>query len=174
MNRFPLLNQLLERVAASRTGQRIWTYYESAPPREQMAMLIGSAAVVLLFIWLLIVAPLHGWSRDARAEYEMQRETLSWMEANRHRISATSDSERVAGEALLTLANHTAAQYGISFRRFEPVGENGLSVTLEGAPFTALMQWLGELERSGVVAKELSMRRRDEPGAVDARIVIEE
>ena len=168
--------RLRERIAASPACQRIWGYYEAAAPREQMAMMVGAAAVVLLLIWLLIVAPLHGWSRSARAEYQQQRDTLAWMEANRQRVGAVANasSERVPGEALLTLANRTAARRGISFRRYEPVGSNGLSVTLERASFNELVQWLGELERSGVVARELSVRRRDEAGLVDARIVIEE
>ncbi len=175
MSRFAPFDRLFDRIAASSIGQRVWAHYEAASPREQMAMLVGGAALVLLLIWLLIVAPLHGWSRDARADYEAQRDTLAWMEANRHRVGNTrGGSERVPGEGLLTLANRTAAQYGVSFRRFDPVGSNGLSVTLEGAPFNALVQWLGELERSGVATRELSVRRRDEPGLVDARIVIEE
>lgn len=170
-----LLDKLRDRVAASRTGQRVWAYYEAATARDQLLMILGGSLLALLLAWLLVIAPLHGWSRDARADYELQRETLSWMEANRYRISGNvAASERVPGEALLTLANRTAATHGISFRRYEPVGGNGLSVTLEGIPFNPLMQWLGELERNGVVARELSLRRRDEPGLVDARIVIEE
>lgn len=174
MSRFSVFERLRERIAASPSGQRIWGYYEAAAPREQVAMLVGAAAVALLLIWLLIVAPLHAWSRDARAEYAQQRDTLAWMEENRHRVGGTVVSERAPGEALLTLANRTAANHRINFRRYEPVGSNGLSVTLEGIPFTALVQWLGELERSGVVTSELSVRKRDEPGLVDARIVIEE
>jgi len=174
MSRFALFEPLRDRIAASATSQRIWRYYESAAPREQMAMMIGGTAVLLLLVWLLVIAPLHGWNRDARADFEQQRDTLAWMEANRHRVGGTSGSERIAGEALLTLANRTAANHGISFRRYEPVGSNALSVTLEATAFNALVQWLGEMERSGVVASELSVRRRDEPGLVDARIVIEE
>lgn len=174
MSRVPVFDQLFNRLAASRTVQRVWAHYESAAPREQMAMMVGGAALVLLVLALLVIAPLHGLSRDARAEYEMQRETLAWMEANRNRVGNTVSNERVAGESLLTLANRVAAQHGISFRRYEPVGTGGLSVTLEGAAFNALVQWLGDLERNGVVASELSVRKRDELGLVDARIVIEE
>ena len=175
MNRFPMFEQLRERIAASATSQRIWTYYESAAPREQLAMQVGTAAVLMLLVWLLIVAPMHVWSRDARADYVQQRDTLAWMEANRHRVGGTTtSSERAAGESLLTLANRTAANHDISFRRYEPVGTDSLSVTLEATPFNAVVQWLGEMERSGVFASELSVRRRDEPGLVDARIVIGE
>ncbi len=174
MSRVSVFEQLRDRLAASRTGQRIWGHYEAAAPREQMVMLVCAAAVALLLIWLLIVAPLHAWSRDARAEYALQRDTLAWMEANRHRAGRAVVSARAPGESLLTLANRTAANQGIRFRRYEPVGSNALSVTLEGIPFTALVQWLGELEGSGVVTSELSVRKRDEPGLVDARIVIEE
>jgi general secretion pathway protein M len=175
MNQFSLFEKVRDGIAASPGAQRLWAYYEAAPPREQLAMTIGGTALALLLVWLLVIAPLHGASSNARAEYELQRETLAWMEANRHRLGAGSiASERVPGEALLTLANRTAARYGISFRRYEPVGSNGLSVVLEGVAFTPLVQWLGELERSGVVAAELSVRQRNEPGLVDARIVIEE
>ena len=58
MNRFPLFEQLRERIAASATSQRIWAYYEAAAPREQLAMQIGGGAVLLVLVWgLWRVAP---------------------------------------------------------------------------------------------------------------------
>ncbi len=175
MSRFPLFEKLRDGIVSSRGVQRVWAYYEAAAPREQMAMTVGGIALALLLVLLLVIAPLHSASSNARAEYLSQRETLAWMEANRHRVgNSAGRGERVPGEALLTLANRTAARHGISFRRYEPVGTNGLSVTLEGIGFNSLMQWLGELERSGVITGELSVRQRSEPGLIDARIVIEE
>lgn len=162
------------RIAATDAAQRIWAWYESATPREQRYLKIGAGVVGALLIWLLLVSPLMTFSASARADYLQQRETVAWMQANRHRVGGPALQPRAPGESLLGIANQTARAVGISFRRYQPTGDNGLNLWLESVPFNQLMPWLETLERNhGVVADELTITRRDEPGLVDARIVLE-
>lgn len=164
-----------ERTAASELGQRTWAWYEAATPREQLYVKLGAAVVAALLAWLLVVSPLQRFSDSARADYRQQRETLAWMQANRHRVSSVpARAARTPGDSLLGIANQSARAAGLSFRRYEPNGENGLNLWLEGVPFNQLTLWLQGLERDyGVAATELSVNRRGEPGLVDARIVVE-
>jgi general secretion pathway protein M len=163
-----------DRIAATATAQRIWAWYESATPREQLYLKVGAAAVGALLIWLLVLSPLMTFGERARADYLQQRETVAWMQANRHRVGGPAAQPRAPGESLLGIANQTARAVGLSFRRYQPTGDNGLNLWLEGVPFNQLMPWLETLElEHGVVANELTITRRDEPGLVDARIVLE-
>ncbi|MET0379155.1 MAG: type II secretion system protein M [Spongiibacteraceae bacterium] len=168
--------QLRERVAASELAQRLWARYEVAAPREQLAVKILGGFFALLLIVILIVAPLHRYHSEARAEYRQQTETLAWMQANRSLVgTASAEQNRPAGESLLSLANQGARAAGLSFKRSEPAGERGLNVWLEKVSFNQVVAWLGQMERDyGVVASELSASRRDEPGLVDVRLTLQD
>lgn len=162
-----------DRIAASAFGQKVWAYYEAAAPREQLIMKM-LCAFALLVIALLLLMPLHRFNQNAAADYRDQRDTLAWMEANRGLVGKAAPSARRPGESLLTVANQSAQRFGLSFKRYEPRGENGLNLWLEKVPFNQVMQWLGSLEREyGVVAVDLATSRRDEPGLVDVRVVVE-
>jgi len=163
-----------DRIAASSLGQRVWAYYEAASPREQLILKLGSAFVLLVLAWLLL-APLHAYNQNAAADYQQQQDTLAWMQANRSLVGKAAPNARKPGESLLTIANQSARRFGLSFRRYEPRGENGLNLVLERVPFNQVVQWLGALEHdSGVVAVDLTTTsRRDEPGMVDVRVVLE-
>lgn len=168
--------QLRERIAASELAQRLWARYEVAAPREQLAVKILGGFLALLLVFLLVIAPLHRYHNDARADYRQQTETLAWMQANRAQIGTVSAGKvRPAGESLLSLANQGARAAGLSFKRSEPTGDDGLNVWLEKVSFNQVVAWLGQMERDyGVVASELSASRRDEPGLVDVRLTLQD
>jgi general secretion pathway protein M len=169
--------QLWERVwdyiAASALGQRVWARYEAAAPREQLAMKL-LCAFLLLLVALLLVMPLHGFNANATAAYREQLDTLAWMQANRKLVGAAAPVARKPGESLLTVANQSARGLGLSFKRYEPRGDNGLNLWLEKVPFNQVVAWLGVLEKNyGVVALEFSASRRSEAGLVDVKVVLE-
>ncbi len=169
-------DQLRERIAASELAQRAWARYEVATPREQLVVKVLGGFFALLLIFAVIVAPLHRYHSEARADYRQQNETLAWMQANRALVGTVSAvKERPAGESLLSVANQGARAAGLSFKRSEPAGDRGLNVWLEKVSFNQVVAWLGQMERDyGVVASELSASRRDEPGLVDVRLTLQE
>lgn len=169
-------DQLRERIAASELAQRAWARYEVATPREQLAVKVLGGFFALLLVLVVIVAPLHRYHSEARADYRQQTETLAWMQANRGLVGTVSSvKERPAGESLLSVANQGAHAAGLSFKRSEPTSDRGLNVWLEKVSFNQVVAWLGQMERDyGVVASELSASRRDEPGLVDVRLTLQE
>lgn len=168
--------RLRERIAASELAQRLWARYEVAAPREQAAVKLIGVLLGLLLVFGAIVAPLHRYHADARADYRQQQETLAWMQANRALAGAAgSGPSRPAGESLLALANRSARAGGLAFKRSEPAGDRGLNLWLERVPFNQVVAWLGQLEREhGVVASEFAASRRAEPGIVDVRVTLQE
>lgn len=167
--------QLRDRIAASELGQRAWAYYESATPREQLVLKFLAVFLASVVALLAVIQPLHRFHAAARADYREQRETLAWMEANRGAVATVpSATPHSRDQSLLTLANQSARRFGLTLRRTEPSGENGLNLWLERVPFNRVIQWLGTLEREhGVVASDIAASRGDEPGMVDVRIALE-
>lgn len=169
-----VIDALREQVAASPSVQRIWAWYDAASPRDQRIVLTLGAAVAALLALFLLVLPAYDFSRSAQQDYRAQVNTLAWMEANRHLATARSSAPGRGDETLLTAATQTAAAMSLTIRRYEPAGENGLNLWLEGVPFAQTMLWLELLERErGIATAEFSARRRAEPGLVDVRVVLE-
>lgn len=170
------LHDLLERVrtevASTVLAQRIWARYESAAPREQLAVKI--LGVVLLFVLALslVVLPLHRFNTNAIADWRAQQDTLIWMQSNRGAIGSDTQKPRAAGDTVLALANQSARNLGVTIKRYEPSGQ-GLNIWFEQVPFTQVVKWLEVLQRDyGVIAIEFSASKRDEPGMVDVRVTL--
>jgi general secretion pathway protein M len=169
-----LLEQLRNRMAESTPGQKLWAYYETAAPREQIALKALGIFLSAVLILLLVILPLHHFNSGAIADYRAQRDTLQWMHDNRAGISSDTQKQRAPDASLLTLANQSARNFGLVFKRYEPNANQGLNLWLEQVPFNQVVKWLEELERtSGVVAIEFTATRRDEAGVVDVRIVLQ-
>ena len=98
--------------------------------------------------------------------------TLSWMQSNRGAIGGDTQKPRAAGDTVLTLANQSARNLGLSIKRYEPSGQ-GLNLWLEQVPFSQVVKWLEVLQRDyGIIAIEFSASKRDEPGMVDVRVTL--
>jgi general secretion pathway protein M len=163
-----------DHIAASSLGQRVWAYYEAAPPREQLALKVLGAFLLVLLVLLVLVCPLHEFNKNAVADYRQQQETLAWMQANRGLIGSAGAAVRKPEDSLLSVANQSARSMGLSFKRYEPNGEKGLNLWLEKVSFNQVITWLATLERDyGVVTLDFSASRREEPGLVDVRVVLE-
>lgn len=169
-----LLEPLRDRIAASAPAQKVWAYYETAAPREQFALRMLGAFLGVVLIALFVILPLHRYHSGAIDDYRAQRETLQWMQENRAEVAGSAKKPREPGTSLLTLANQTARTQGLAFKRYEPNANQGLNLWLEQVPFNQVVKWLVALERDhGVVAVEFSATRRDQPGIVDVRIVLQ-
>jgi len=169
------LENLGERVAATTPAQKLWAYYETAAPREQLALKALGIFFALLAVLMLVILPLHRFNSAAIADYRAQQETLQWMQTNRGAVGNSGEQkQRAPGESLLTVANQSARNFGLAFKRYEPNANQGLNLWLEQVPFNQVVKWLDALEREyGVVASELAVSRRDTAGMVDVRIILQ-
>lgn len=166
--------QLRNRVAESMPAQKMWAYYETAAPREQTALKALSVFLIATLILLLVILPLHRFNSGAIADYRAQQDTLQWMRDNRAAIGSGAQKQRDPNTSLLTLANQSARNFGLAFKRYEPNANQGLNLWLEQVPFNQVVKWLEVLERDyGIVAIEFTASRRDEAGVVDVRIVLQ-
>lgn len=159
---------------------RAW--WDSREPRERRVLLIGAGATAVLLFWALAWHPLQRSRTELRQRVEVQRADLQQMRSDSARVAqlrglgARAKVER-QGKSLLALADATArgAQLANELRRVEPVGPKSVRVSLEGASFDAVADWLEGLARDfGVVATDFSADRAEGAGRVNARVTLEE
>lgn len=159
---------------------RAW--WDTREPRERRVLLIGAGVTALLLIWALVWHPLQRSRTELRQRVEAQRADLQQMRSDSARVAqlrglgARAKVER-QGKSLLALADATArgAQLANELRRVEPVGPKSVRVSLEGASFDAVADWLEGLARDfGVVATDFSADRAEGAGRVNARVTLEE
>ncbi|MDB6062861.1 MAG: hypothetical protein JWM78_2964 [Verrucomicrobiaceae bacterium] len=169
-------NALLERfrneVASTLLAQKLWARYETAAPREQLALRLLGIFFLIVLLLLVVVLPLHRFNTASIADFRAQQETLAWMQTNRDAIGSDSQKPRAPGDSLMAIANQSARNAGLSFKRYEPNGE-ALNLWLEQVPFNQVVKWLDALQRDyGVTAVDFTASKRDEAGVVDIRVTL--
>lgn len=162
------------------TLQQWWNGLEA---RERRTLLIGGVALALILFFFGIWLPAHREADRLAERLAEQRALLAWMQ----QTGAEAQSLRAAGaggaqpvgignQALFSFVDQSAREAGLAsaLRQVEPTGEQRVRVTLQQANFDLLMQWLVTLKtRHGVDASTLSVRRSENPGLVDAQLILE-
>ncbi|KPQ30036.1 MAG: general secretion pathway protein M [Marinobacter excellens HL-55] len=158
--------------------------YDQLPVRDRQALGILTVALVLAIMYFAIWSPVSDFRAQAESGRENAEQLLAWMQANESSIrqlagtdSASSGSAAVDkpadGRALMALVTRSAGEAGLSLQRFEPSGENGVRVWLEGAPFADVAAWIEQLDsRNGVIIDQAALDRANEPGRVSVRLTL--
>ncbi|HSX60280.1 MAG TPA: type II secretion system protein M [Tahibacter sp.] len=157
-------------------------WWNARDARERRVLSIGGGVTAVLLFWALVWYPLQRSRAELRVRVETQRSDLAQMRSDSARVAqlrglgARAKVER-QGKSLLALADATArgAQLANELRRVEPVGPKSVRVSLEGASFDAVADWLEGLSRDfGVVAADFSADRAEGNGRVNVRVTLEE
>jgi general secretion pathway protein M len=157
-------------------------WWEAREAREQRVLAVGGGVVALVLGWALVWHPLAAARDSLQARVAAQRLDYAEMREAAARAGtlrgqgARAKVER-QGKSLLALADASARgnQLGNALKRVEPLGPKSVRVSLEGASFDAVMDWLDGLARDfGVSATDFSADRTEGVGLVNARVTLEE
>lgn len=155
-------------------------WWQARTSQEHMALIIGTAAVLLLLLFLLLWRPFNQALEKKALVVESQQVTLSWMQDNLDLIKRLRRQQKASGagsnEALLTLVDRTAKKSEIrqQIQRIKPQGDNAVQLWIEQAPFDTVIEWLGQLTQTyAIEIDSLSVDRQDKPGLVNARLVLQ-
>lgn len=161
------------------TLRQWWNGLES---RERRTLLLGGIALAIILYFFAVWLPAHREVDRLTGRLAEQRTLLAWMQ----QASAEALSLRAAGaggqtigignQALFSFVDQSAREAGLAsaLRQVEPTGEQRVRVTLQQANFDQLMNWLVTLKtRHGVEASAVSVRRGENPGLVDAQLILE-
>jgi general secretion pathway protein M len=156
-------------------GAAVRAWYATLEARERRVLVGGAIAAVALLLVGGVLLPLHGAAATAVARSERRREDLAWMRAHANAVRAGSATLRTPiAEPPLVLIDRGARDAGLAaaLRGTEPAGR-GIRVRLEGAPFDAMMVWLGTLDqRYGITVEAITVDHGAQPGTVDANVTL--
>jgi len=140
--------------------------WRALEPREQRALGIGGAAVLLLFLVYGLWLPSQRAALKAERQFDSNRALLLELQARTPAGSAPG-----AGGSLLGTASGTAGRAGLTLGRIEPEGDNRVRVWIEKADFNKVAAWLATLAAQGVRLDEAQIERLA-AGGVSARFTL--
>jgi len=147
-------------------------------PRERLFVLAGVIVVAILVLWAALLGPLYKAADAAEARVDTKRETLGLLRTAAAEIASAGDlpADRpdLAGQSLVVIVDRSArsAGLGTALTRNQPVGEDGIRVRLENAPFDDVARWLGTINAgSGLAIESASFDRTADTGKVNASLV---
>jgi general secretion pathway protein M len=147
------------------------TTWRARSPREQSALALGGAAVLLLLLFGFVWEPL-------RAEEKRLRESLPHLRLQSAQFAADAvEARRLREMGRVTTASElpratieaAAAETGVrsQIRSVTDVAAGRFQVALEPVPYEALIQWVGALASdAGIAVESLQMHAGPRPGTV--------
>ena len=143
--------------------------------REQLILLFGGVAALLMMLYLLVWAPLAERADNLAVQNSAaaaQLERVDSMASRLQTLRAAGDGgQRRGGGNVSQLVNSRAATYGLKVSRLQPNSRGELQVRFEDVAFNSLLSWMHQLEVSdGLRAREVSITRTSTPGVVSATI----
>lgn len=143
--------------------------------REQNALIGLAAFFVVLIFYLGIWTPLNTFVDDSRQDRNRHLELLQYLKSTEAEAKASTGTQArntMSGQAMLTQVSRTAQNVGINPSRMQPEGADAVSVWFDNVAFTRLMLWLERLEGRGIVVRQVTIDRQDNPGQVSSRLVL--
>jgi type II secretory pathway component PulM len=135
--------------------------WQGLQAREQQILLYSAVILGLLLFYLLIVDPVYSGRDTAEQRLRSAEEAFSLAQRQASDLkAASSNPEASASGSLLTQVESSAQQQGLrsALRRLQPSGDNQIQVSLEGASYDQLIQWLNNLNQQGVRAQRVDIQ----------------
>jgi len=148
-------------------------WFLSRAPRERVVLAAGAVIAAALILWRFVWMPLSSGAAELRAEIdEKTRFQVDLLRAAA--IAPREESTRARStQSLLVLVNQMVQGHGLgsAVTRTRLEGSDGVSVTLQNAPFNAVLSWLVALETEhGVSVEGASITGARQPGLVNGQI----
>ncbi|MDH3647572.1 MAG: type II secretion system protein M [Gammaproteobacteria bacterium] len=143
---------------------------------ERLTLITGAVILALVLVWILLINPLYisagargGQINSARDNVARARQLSVEIATLRNTGNAAANPQ----DTLMITLERTARQSGLQVNQSRPIDKTTVRVRFESAPFDALVQWMGLLERNhGIHIEIASLDRLDVPGMVDAQLTL--
>lgn len=149
-------------------------WFANLQPRERMLVVGGGTVALLIVLWLAVISPLLDRSAELRASVERKQRLL----VDLGRVAGMQESRSprrtdTPQQTLYVLVDGTAKEHGLQLPRTRQDGPDGVNVTLQNAPYDALMSWLITLETEHSVRVEsASIAGAREQGLVNGQVFL--
>ncbi len=153
-------------------------YWRQLQPREQTMLLAGGIAAAVLLLYALVWDPFNQSVRQLQQSVAAERVTLAAMQHAAREVVQLRGGQASGARAqsLLTLVDETARSHGLgnALTKVEPNGRHAVHVTLEGAPFDTVLQWIDTLVARGIKVTGFSADKGDGGGSADIQLSLGE
>jgi len=166
---------LMETLKDSVSVQRLLENYRGYGTNEQGIIALLVAAIFAAILVFGLIVPASTYNDTAQSDYRSQLDTHQLMQQNKGVFATTNGSPaRDSEQSLLGLANASSKAFGFVFKRYEPVGENGLSLWLEDVPFNNIILWLQRLHSQyNIKVTEIVVDQQSRAGMVNVRLELQ-
>jgi len=169
--------RMLDRISQLGFIKKALGSYATLANRDRYALIGLAVFFGLLFIVVGIWQPAANYVDRAENARNSQRELIQWMNSTAVQARATAGNQTTArrsGQSLLTIVQRTPKAFNITPDKFKPEGNDEVNVWFtEGVAFNSLFDWLEELHtKHGILIRQISVDRTEQPGKVNARIVL--
>lgn len=149
-------------------------WYERQSARDQRVLQIGAVAVALILLAGLYLVPQRALEK-ARATLDGRRELLTYMRQVGPSLQASGAGVEVQPitESFIVFIDRTAREHGLgdAITGSPPAGNGTYRVTLEGADFNLLVNWVYQMSsRHGVKVEAANVTGSGGPGRVNASV----
>ena len=149
---------------------------ERATPRERLIVVFALLVVILLGVHAFVIEPYQERAGALREEIEQQRADLVWMRTTVASLPATEMSENTS-EISGTLANfidQAVRRQGLAgqLSQMSPIGSDEIRMRYNAVDFNRLVNFIAEINSSGLEVKDLRISAADNPGIVDSSLVL--
>lgn len=135
--------------------------WDGLQAREQQILRYSAVILGLALFYLLIIDPVYSGRDDAEQRLQSTQEAFSVAQQQAFDLKAALSNPKTSESgSFLTQVESSAQQEGLrsALKRLQPSGNNQIQVSLEGASYQQIMQWLSNLHRQGVRAQRVDIQ----------------
>ncbi len=139
--------------------------------REQLMLGILAAIGLPVLIWLVVIRPIGPALEAAEARHRAAVDTLAEARSQAAALAfLRKNPPPPLGAPVADVVKAAAADTGFTLSRADPVGGDGIIVSIVSAKPAAFFEWAQGLQRRGVFIDQLSIRPNpDATVAIDAQ-----
>ena len=142
-------------------------HFEKLGERDRKALRILKLFLPVL-LYLLVMKPAYDFYRDAREQFDKNRELLLWMQLHSTEVSSPRSAEKTSTREtdLIRVVSVTADRYEIGFDRIQPLDEQRIRISATKLSFAALSRFLTALEENHLIIEEIRIEALASMGEV--------
>jgi general secretion pathway protein M len=141
--------------------------------REQTALLLGVAVLVLYLFWMLVLSPLQHKRELLLSTNQSTEASLGRVQLMAHKLELLQQSNQSTPQTsdIGGVVNVSLQENGLVMNSFTPGANGEARVRIDKAASEPMMQWLYDLEvKHHLAIKELSIAATNDPGQVSINV----
>jgi general secretion pathway protein M len=154
-------------------------WFQKLAPRERLLVSIAAILVGITLIITLGVRPIISNAAKGHERVSDKRELLFEIERVARRIGPQNSSGKgapvVGNQSLVVIVDRTTRSHGLApyLKRNQPDGSSSIRLRFEGAPFDAVIEWLGIIKNQhGLITTAVNIDKSGVTGLVNCNLTL--